>query len=49
MSETVTVTDYDECQVAEGLELHVQGRGFKPYPATPGPAPRPAEGREDGQ
>lgn len=42
MSETVTVTDYDECQVAEGPELQLQGRRFTPFPATPGPRPRPA-------
>jgi hypothetical protein len=41
VSEPVTVTDYDECQVSEGVELHLQGRGFVPHPATPGPRPRP--------
>lgn len=41
MSEPVTVTDYDECRVSEGLELQLQGRGFSPYPATPPPRPRP--------
>jgi hypothetical protein len=46
MSEPVTVTDYDECLVSEGLELQVQGRGLVPYPATPPPRPRPeAPGR----
>lgn len=42
MTDTWTVTDYDECQLAEGLEVHAQGRRFVPYPATPGPLPRPA-------
>jgi hypothetical protein len=49
MSEPVTVTDYDECRVTEGLELGLQGRGFVPYPATPGPRPRPVEPLEEGQ
>lgn len=42
MTDTWTVTDYDECQVGEGLELHLQGRRFVPYPAAPGPFPWPA-------
>lgn len=46
MSETVTVTDYDECQVSEGLEVKTQGRGYVPFPATPGPRPRPDDTRE---
>lgn len=46
MSEPVTVTDYDVCQVSEGPELHLQGRGFVPYPATPPPSPRPAKEAE---
>jgi hypothetical protein len=41
MSEPHVVTDYDECRVSEGLELGMQGRGFTPYPAVPGPPPRP--------
>jgi hypothetical protein len=41
MSEPVTVTDYDECRVSEGLELHLRGTRFVPYPAIPGPPPRP--------
>jgi hypothetical protein len=44
----VTVTDYDECQVSEGLELGLAGRGFVPYPATPPPRPRPT-GKEGAQ
>jgi hypothetical protein len=47
MSEPVTVTDYDECRVDEGRELHLQGTGFTPYPAAPGPALRPESSRED--
>lgn len=49
MSETVTVTDYDEYRVSEGLELGLRGTRFVPYPATPGPRPRPenAEGPHD--
>jgi hypothetical protein len=41
MSEPVVVTDYDECQVSEGLELGLRGTRFVPYPATPPPRPRP--------
>jgi len=41
VSEPVTVTDYDVCQVSEGPELSLRGRGFTPYPATPPPRPRP--------
>lgn len=41
MSQLVTVTDYDECRVTEGLELGLRGSGFVPYPATPPPRPRP--------
>lgn len=37
--EPVVITDTEECVVAEGRELHLQGRGFVPYPATPGPLP----------
>lgn len=48
MSEPVVVTDYDECRVSEGSELQLQGRGFAPYPATPGPRPWPGE-TEEGQ
>lgn len=47
MTDVQIVTDYDECQLAEGLELHLQGRRFTPYPATPGPPPRPVKDRED--
>jgi hypothetical protein len=43
VSEPVIVTDYDECRVTEGRELHLQGTGFVPYPATPGPRPVPSE------
>jgi hypothetical protein len=49
MSEPVTVTDYDECQVTEGLELGLQGRGLVPYPAVPGPPPRPVPSEEEAQ
>ena len=48
MSEPVTVTDYDECRVTEGLELGLRGAGFVPHPAVPGPRPRP-ETPEGGQ
>lgn len=41
MSEPVTVTDYDECRVTEGLELGLRGTRFIPYPATPPPRLRP--------
>ena len=44
----MTVTDYDECRVEEGPELALRGRRFVPYPATPGPRPRP-ESPEEGQ
>jgi hypothetical protein len=43
VSEPVTVTDYDECRVTEGVELSLRGCGFVPYPAVPGPPPRPDE------
>jgi hypothetical protein len=46
MSEPVIVTDYDECRIGEGPELLLGGHGFVPYPATPGPPPRPAAERE---
>lgn len=46
MSEPVVVTDYDECRVTEGLELGLRGRGLVPYPAVPGPRPRPGEAEE---
>lgn len=49
MSEPVVVTDYDECQVAEGLELGLRGTRFIPYPPARGPRPRPAEPPEEGQ
>jgi hypothetical protein len=38
--EPVIITDRDVCVVSEGRELHLKGRGFVPYPATPGPLPR---------
>lgn len=41
MSEPVTVTDYDECRVTEGVELGLHGTGFVPHPAVPPPRPRP--------
>lgn len=47
MSDLHVVTDYDECRIGEGLELHVQGTGFVPYPATPGPRLRPEPTEED--
>lgn len=47
MSEPVVVTDYDECQVAEGPELQLQGRGFVPYPSSPGPRSRRAKSPEE--
>lgn len=37
--ELVVITDSDECVVSEGRELHLRGRGYVPYPATPGPLP----------
>lgn len=37
----VVITDRDVCEVSEGRETSLQGRGFVPYPATPPPAPRP--------
>jgi hypothetical protein len=46
MSEPVTVTDYDECRVTEGTELGLRGTRFTPYPAVPGPRPRPAKTEE---
>jgi hypothetical protein len=46
VSDLHTVTDYDECRIGEGLELHVQGTGFVPFPATPGPPPRPGTAKE---
>jgi hypothetical protein len=49
MSDTVTVTDYDECRVTEGTELSLLGRGFVPYPAVPGPPPRPVPSEEEAQ
>lgn len=49
MSEPVTVTDYDECRVTEGLELGLRGTGFAPYPAVPGPRPRPVPDEEEAQ
>lgn len=44
MSETdpVVITDKDVCEVSEGREMSLRGRGYVPFPATPGPAPRPA-------
>jgi hypothetical protein len=47
VSETVTVTDYDECRVSEGLELSLRGRGFVPYPAVPGPRGQRAPREDD--
>jgi hypothetical protein len=53
VSDPVTVTDYDECQVHEGTELQLQGRGFAPYPSAPGPwsqlRPGHAESLEEDQ
>jgi hypothetical protein len=40
----VVIADADECVLAEGLELSLQGRGLSPWPATPPPAPRPPPG-----
>jgi hypothetical protein len=37
MNEPVTVTDYDECRVTEGLELGLRGKRFTPFPETPPP------------
>lgn len=45
--DVVTVTDSEALLVAEGLEVTMHGRGYVPYPATPGPAPRPEDGREE--
>jgi hypothetical protein len=38
----VTITDGDAVRIGEGLEVTRRGRGFTPYPETPGPRPRPA-------
>jgi hypothetical protein len=46
VSEPHVVTDCDECLVGESLEIRVQGTGFVPYPATPGPRPRPPDAGE---
>lgn len=45
MSEPVVITDADECRLDEGTELHLQGHGFVPFPATPPPRPRPGTER----
>jgi hypothetical protein len=42
VSEPVIITDADELQLAEGPETTLRGTGLVPYPAVPGPAPRPA-------
>jgi hypothetical protein len=35
------ITDSDAVSVTEGGEVLCQGAGHVPYPATPGPPPRP--------